>query len=582
MPIADWSVLIFYLLGTVTLGVMLGRLVKSSSDMFSAGGQSPWWASGLSAFMTMFSANTFVVWGSIAFDVGMVAVVINLMYGIAAILAGIFVASHWKSLGIATPAEFVRLRFGSGALHFYTWAMMLFRIVGTAGALYALAKILVAIMPLEAGNILRDAETGNLSLRYAILIFGSIVVLYTMIGGLWAVLMTDVLQFIILNLAVLFVVPLALSQVGGIEGFITSAPEGFFELVKEDKYTLFFLAGWIAIHFFMIGAEWAFVQRFLCVPTKKDARKSTFLFGGLYLCSPLLWLLPPMIYRVTNPAADAEQAYILACKSVLPVGMVGLMLAAMFSATASMVSSQLNVFSGVLTNDIYKPLAKSPSPRSLLNAGRIFTVILGAVLILIALEMEKLGRISDVIISVTELMVVPLLAPSLWGLFSKRIGGRAVWITGLSGFLLGALIRFGFGDGGWFNNIAFLESLDAWVVANANFLKTFVGVIFPVGVLTMIQLSSPIEDKGWKAIASLSQQQELEEKQHPHHANPVAAKIVAWCLGVCGLLMLSLILVNESAKGILAAFGMTLFILSGIILFSATRSKPGAKQLSRS
>ena len=113
-------------------------------------------------------------------------------------------------------------------------------------------------MPLGEGNPLRDPETGNLSLRYAILIFGSIVVLYTMIGGLWAVLMTDVLQFIILNLAVLFVVPLALHQVGGVGGFIEQAPEGFFDLVKEEKYTVFFLAGWAAIHFFMIGAEWAF------------------------------------------------------------------------------------------------------------------------------------------------------------------------------------------------------------------------------------------------------------------------------------------------------------------------------------
>ena len=81
-------------------------------------------------------------------------------------------------------------------------------------------------MPLGEGNPLRDPETGNLSLRYAILIFGSIVVLYTMIGGLWAVLMTDVLQFIILNLAVLFVVPLALHQVGGSQRFHRAGSRG--------------------------------------------------------------------------------------------------------------------------------------------------------------------------------------------------------------------------------------------------------------------------------------------------------------------------------------------------------------------
>jgi solute:Na+ symporter, SSS family len=105
--------------------------------------------------------------------------------------------------------------------------MLVLRVVGTAGALYALAKILVALMPLAEGNPLRDDATGNLSLSAAILIFGGIVILYTMVGGLWAVLMTDVLQFIILNLAVLFVVPLALARAGGLGAFIEQAPEDF-------------------------------------------------------------------------------------------------------------------------------------------------------------------------------------------------------------------------------------------------------------------------------------------------------------------------------------------------------------------
>ena len=127
----DWIVLAVYLAGTVLVGVLLGRWVKNSSDMFAAGGKSPWWVSGLSAFMTMFSANTFVVWGGIAYEHGLVAVAINLCYGLAAILVGYTVAGKWKAMGIATPAEYIDLRFGRGALHFYTWFMLVFRIVGT-------------------------------------------------------------------------------------------------------------------------------------------------------------------------------------------------------------------------------------------------------------------------------------------------------------------------------------------------------------------------------------------------------------------------------------------------------------------
>ena len=192
MATIDYAVLLIYLAGIFGVGCLFAVKNKSSADMFAAGGQSPWWTSGLSAFMTMFSANTFVVWGGIAYRQGMVAVLINLMYGVAAMLVGYFVAGRWKKIGVQTPAEYVQLRFGDGVLHFYTWFMTVFKMVTTAGALYALGRILVSLMPLSEGNPLRDPETGNLSLFYGIIIFSSIVVIYTMIGGLWAVLMTDV------------------------------------------------------------------------------------------------------------------------------------------------------------------------------------------------------------------------------------------------------------------------------------------------------------------------------------------------------------------------------------------------------
>ncbi len=98
MSIADYAVLAFYLTGIFFVGLLFTRKNKSSEDMFAAGGQSPWWTSGLSAFMTMFSANTFVVWGGIAYKYGMVAVMINLMYGVAALLVGFLLQANGKSL----------------------------------------------------------------------------------------------------------------------------------------------------------------------------------------------------------------------------------------------------------------------------------------------------------------------------------------------------------------------------------------------------------------------------------------------------------------------------------------------------
>ena len=567
MSIADYAVLAFYLAGIFFVGLLFTRKNKSSEDMFAAGGQSPWWTSGLSAFMTMFSANTFVVWGGIAYKYGLVAVIINLMYGVAALLVGFFVAGKWKKLGVKTPAEFIQIRYGSGALHFYTWFMILFRMIGTAGSLYALGVIFV--------GLLSDGVAEPSVLNITIVIFGGIVVIYTMFGGLWAVLMTDVLQFIILNLAVLFVVPLAFVKVGGIQSFISQAPDNFFAPVG-GQYTWFFLAGWCAIHFFMIGAEWAFVQRFICVPSAKDARKSTYLFGVLYLTSPLLWLLPPMLWRIQSPIPHgataeeirilAENAYILSCKSVLPAGMVGLMLAAMFSATASMVSSQLNVFSGVLTNDIYRPLrAAKLSDRHLVWVGRIFTVLLGGLLILAAMAIPYMGGAEKVIVSLTELMVVGLLAPTLWGLFSKKVNSPAVWITAIISFTVGLIVRFGLGKGGFFADVESLRSLATWVQAHSTETKTFTGVILPIIVLAVIQLLSHKQSAGYTRIQSLQAAEEVLEAAGSIKASRLPAIIVAWSIGTCGLLMAVLAYIDKQSPIVTSVFAMVLFAIAGII-----------------
>ena len=470
----------------------------------------------------------------------MVAVVINLMYGVAALLVGCFVAGHWKTLGIQTPAQFIQLRFGKSALHFYTTAMMIFRMVGTAGSLYALGVVFT--------GLLSDGQASLSLLNTVILVFGAIVVLYTMLGGLWAVLMTDVLQFIVLNLAVLLVVPLALMQVGGVSAFVDQAPAGFFR-PTAGSYTWFFLAGWCAIHFFMIGAEWAFVQRFICVPTARDARKSTFLFGALYLTSPLLWLLPPMLWRIQNPipagASDeairhlAENAYILSCKSVLPAGLVGLMLAAMFSATASMVSSQLNVFSGVLTHDIWRPLrSKKMTDQQTLRAGRVFTLILGGVLIGIALAIPHLGGAEKVIVSITELMVVALLAPTLWGLFSRRLRASAVWTTAGVSFTAGVLVRFVF-------------------QMHSTPMKTFTGVVLPVLVLTVLQQMHRDTAPGHERVRDFIAERPPDPPTGSMGNLP--ARIVAWSLMACGVLILLPLLWDRQALLILVGSALVLF-----------------------
>jgi Na+/proline symporter len=476
---------------------------------------------------------------------------INTCYGIAALLVGYFVAGRWSRLGVSTPAEFVRLRFGKTGLHFFTWTMLIKRILGVSVSLYALAVMLVTLIPLN--------------LTWAIIIFGTIVVMYTMQGGLWAVLMTDVLQFIVLTVVVFMVAVLMITGMDNPMDFISSVPENFFNPVA-GKYGWFFLFGWVTIHFFMIGAEWAFVQRFLAVRNPGEAKKSAYLFGVMYLVTPLFWLLPPLLYRGQVEGLNKEQAYILAAQSVLPPGVLGLMFAAMFSATASMVSSQLNVFAGVLTNDFYKSLFHpKASETTLIRVGRFFTVLLGVFLVGTAILVPYMGGAEKLIISINSLLVVPLFAPTLWGLFSRKIGIREMIIVTLTSFGIGLSLRFGLAANPLIQEGQSLWPIASYLAENSNNVEVLVGVILPVVMLFAFEWRKQGIDLGAITVENkcLQIQSEFSENDTPTSFDPFPAQMVLFSLLVIGLWMGALGFRDIEGRTILLCFSGVLLSLAG-------------------
>ena len=554
----DALTLVLYVAGLFIISTLASKRNTNQKEMFSANRSSPWWASGLSGFMTVFSANTFVVWGGIAYQLGMVAVAINLTYGVAAMLIGYFIAGHWNKMGVDTPAEYVTLRFGKAGLHFFTWTVLLKRILGVAGSLYALAILLTAVNADGSAII-------PLSLNTAIILFGIIVILYTMQGGLWAVLMTDVLQFIVLTVVVFVASILMIADLGSFASFKDNTPDGFLNLTNGD-YTWFFLLGWTTINFFTFGAEWAFVQRHIAVKSPKDARKSTYLFGVMYLVTPLFWMLPPLLYRAQVQGANKEAAYILATQSVLPAGLLGLMVAALFSATASMVSSQLNVFAGVLTNDFYRPILNpKANDKKLVAVGRCFTAIIGILLIVMAILIPAMGGAEKVIITINSLLVVPLFAPTLWGVFSKKIGIKQMLIVALTSFGVGVLLRFGLpavtekGDPLW--------GLTNYVLNNKKMVELFVGVLLPVCMLFLFEVMLRSTDKGAKR---------LDTKRSESHAviaaaekrssfDPFPAQMVMYSVLLLGAWMLFIGFREPEERTVLMSVGCGLLVLSGVI-----------------
>src|SRR5690606_12605905 len=128
-----------------------------------------------------------------------------------------------------------------------------------------------------------------------------------------------------------------LDRVGGTTAFIDNAPPDFFNALNGE-YTFWFVVAFTGYHIFYIGGNWTFVQRYTSVDSPKSASKVAYLFAALYLISPVIWMLPPMIYKVIDPSLqglDTENAYLQICELVLPPGLMGLMLTGMYFSTSA-------------------------------------------------------------------------------------------------------------------------------------------------------------------------------------------------------------------------------------------------------
>lgn len=431
MGTLDFITIICFALGIITAGLSFSKSGKSMKSFFAAGGEVPWWISGLSLFMGFFSAGTFVVWGSIAYSDGFVAITIQMCMCIAGFIVGFLIAPKWKETNVLTAAEYISTRFGERTQKVYTYIFLLISLFTTGSFLYPVAKIV-------------EVSTG-LPLYGAILLLGVISILYVAIGGLWAVVVTDVLQFVILTAAVVIVVPLSFMKVGGVGGFIEGTPDGFFDLFSSE-YTPWFLVAFCIYNLFFLGGNWSYVQRYTSVKTPGESRKVGLLFGALYLVSPIMWMLPPMIYRVFNSGGleglANEGAYLLMCKEALPQGLLGLMLGGMIFATASSLNGALNISAGVFTNDIFKRLKPDASNETLMKVARYSTLTFGLLAIVVASLIPFMGGIVNVVISVAALTGVPIYLPIIWTLFSKRQSRKTVLFTTIFSLTVNAIFKF--------------------------------------------------------------------------------------------------------------------------------------------
>ena len=550
MQLLDTWTLILFSLIVFLIGISFTKTGKDIKSFFAAGGAVPWWINGLSLFMSFFSAGTFVVWGSIAYSQGWVAITIQWMMAIAGLLIGLFIAPRWRRTNTVTAAEFITRRLGYKTQRIYTYLFLFIAMFTTGAFLYPVAKIV-------------EVSTGY-SITLCIIVIGGLITIYTAAGGLWAVIVTDVLQFIVLTAAVLIVIPLSFEAVDGINNFIGKTPSGFFALLSEE-YTLEFMLAFGLYNLVFIGGNWAYVQRYTSVAHPKDARKVGWLFGSLYVVSPVIWMLPPMIYQVVNPGLEGfadEGAYLMMCKAVLPAGMLGLILGGMVFATSSSVNTTLNIAAGVFTNDVYRHFFPQSPAKHTMRVARGSTAIFGILTVIVALFVPSMGGIVDVVLTVGALTGGALYLPPIWALFSKRQTSTSVLAATLISLIINAAIRF-------------LGTEVGIILSRAQ--EMTAGVAIPILVLALYELYYAIrkqEDPAHQALfRSDTPEVAAESTLTKDSDNLQGIRVIAMGVLAIGLLITGLGLVADFARLLVTGMGLVVVLLGAALMIKVIITK---------
>lgn len=440
----DMLVVGVYFVFMIAIGVIFKRFAGSStSDYFRGGGKMLWWMVGSTAFMTQFSAWTFTGAAGKAFTDGFPIMVVFMANAFGFLLSWLFFSYRFRQMRVVTPIEGVRRRFGATNEQVFTWATMPTSIVYTGIWLNGLALFVSAVFKV-------DIET-------TIVVTGLIVLFISVIGGAWGVVASDFVQMVVIMAVTVVCAVAAMVKIGGPSNLIEQFPAESI-MGSNINYPLLFIAWFI----FMFVKQLQNINnmqdsyRFLTAKDSINARKAALLAFVLMLIGPAIWFMPPWVAAVLYPDAAlahvdalggkaADAVYLVFVENAMPVGMVGLLMAAVFAATMSSMDSGLNRNSGVFVRNFYLPvLDKKADDKKLMRVSQFVTMVFGALIILVALFINSLRGLSlfDAMMYVSTLLQMPILVPLFFGIFIKKTPDWAAWATLAVGIVVSYLVSF--------------------------------------------------------------------------------------------------------------------------------------------
>lgn len=426
MPLVDYLIFLLYFLTILAVGFYFYRKNRNREDYFVGGRNIPASHVGMSIVATDVGGGFSIGLGGLGFVMGLAGSWL-LFTGLAgAWLAAVLIIPRIKKIdakmGMLTYPDFLRHRFGDKVA-------LIAAVISGIGYLGFTGAQILAGAKLAAGSVFSTISFMD-PLHLALYVMAGIILFYTVLGGLKAVIYTDTIQWIVLLGGLLFFgVPFALMEAGGWQGLRASLPAEFFSLTNISVVQLI---NW----FFTIIPIWfiamTLYQRIYACKNEKDARRAFFIAGVLeYPTMAFLGVFLGMAARVFFPQADPEMAMPMLLHDILPIGVTGIVLASYFSAIMSTADSCLIASSGNFVNDIIERyFLKDRSDKYIMKISQIATLVIGALTLVIA---SSFNTVLEIILHAYAFMVAGLFIPTLGAYFWKKSDATAALYAMIAG-----------------------------------------------------------------------------------------------------------------------------------------------------
>ena len=479
---ANYTVLFLYLFAMVGVGAYFARRNKTTDDYFRGGKKMAWWAAGCSIFATMLSSVTYTGIPSKAYAQDWTYMVGNFMIVAVAPIAIYVALPFFRQIDVTSAYEYLEKRFNRGVRLFGSASFNLFHIF-RMGVVMSLTGYTLAVAT-------------PLSPTQSVLLMGVLSIIYCTIGGVEAVIWTDTIQtFVLLGGALLALVMLIAGAEGGLTGFFaTGAAHDKFHLISwdfaPDSFTR--MAIWVVVlgalgqNISSYTADQAVVQRYMTTPTTREAARSIWTNAMLSLLSSFIFFGMGAalfaFYRANpeklDPTITTDQIFPVFIAREMPAGVAGLIVAGVFAAAQSTVSTSMNSTATTIVTDFLRPFNACRTEQGYLRWAQGLTLLFGVLGTLFAL-----------------LFIDPDIR-SLFDSFIKVIGLFMGVLGGL--FALGVLTRRANGAGalaGAFTGTVVMVILWQWTPVN-GYLYTFCGIAscFIAGYLASLVLPGDQHD----------------------------------------------------------------------------------------